>query len=84
MKKGADYSEIFGGLKPVRDGVEIEVSEGGLQRAISVFSRRYFMAGIRRELKDRAQNPKRSDRRKVKARYALARLRRMARRKATK
>lgn len=74
----------FAGLRPIKDAVEIELGEIPLARAVSIFSRKFFMSGIRRELKDRAMNPKKSDRGKVKARYAAARARRMARNKATK
>lgn len=84
MKRRADYSEIFGGLKPIRDAVEIRLGEIPLAKAISVFSRRYFMSGIRQELRDREQAPRRGDRRRLKARRALDRARRAARTKGSK
>ena len=79
-----DYGEAFRGIKPIRDAIEIQLGEIPLARAISIFSRKYLMANIRRELRDREQNPRRGDRRRLKARRALARLRRMARTKGAK
>jgi ribosomal protein S21 len=54
-------------MKPINDGVHVQVRDGDLESAIRLLKRRMAADGTLRRLKSRELNPKKSDRIKIKA-----------------
>jgi ribosomal protein S21 len=71
-------------IRPIRDGLEIVVVAGDIERAVRLLKRRMLTDGTLRALKSRALNPKKSDRQKQKSlRAARHRKRHQARKAAS-
>lgn len=79
----ADFSELAA-MKQIRDGLNVTICNGDVEAGIRLLKRRMATDGTLRRLKTRVMNPKRSDRRKIKAaRSERHRARHQERRAAT-
>jgi ribosomal protein S21 len=72
----------FEKIKLIRDDTTIKVFDNDVESASKHLRRRVLAAGILKGLRIRADNPKQSDRRKVKARRAASHRARFDRRRA--
>ena len=72
----------FEAIKGIKDGTEIRVFENDIEGALRHLRRRVLQAGVLKALRTRNENPRKADRKRVKARRAAAHKARFWQRKA--
>lgn len=72
----------FEAIKGIKDGTEIRVFDNDIEAAYRHLRRRVLVAGVLKALRTRMENPRKADRKRVKARRAAAHRARHAARKA--